>query len=242
MDKASPDQAGGLIVDSARRLLLQPTAESLQAAADFALAARVESHLADKGHFLGVTALDGALTLTVNKHVLMFAKLEAELTRLVSGLAGVKTVTVKAGPGFHQADTYRHVDLELPSKILLVDDEAEFVETLSERLLARDLGSVVVYDGRQALEVVAQEEPEVMVLDLKMPGLPGLEVLRRIKADHPRVEVIILTGHGSEADRRTALELGAFAYLQKPVEIEVLGQTLKEAYRAAKEKAGGGAS
>jgi DNA-binding NtrC family response regulator len=70
-----------------------------------------------------------------------------------------------------------------------------------------------------------------MVLDLKMPGIDGMEVLRRMKKEHPHVEVIILTGHGGETEEALARELGAFAYLKKPVDIDVLSQTMKEAYR-----------
>jgi len=69
-----------------------------------------------------------------------------------------------------------------------------------------------------------------------MPGIDGLEVLRRVKKEHPDVEVIILTGHGSEKEEAAAMELGAFAYLQKPVNIDVLAQKMKEAYRKISEK------
>ena len=118
---------------------------------------------------------------------------------------------MEAGPGYYQADVYRRADFKLPSKVLLVDDEREFVQTLSERLLLREIGSAVVYDGEQALKLVSEDEPEVMVLDLKMPGIDGVEVLKRTKRDHPEVEVIILTGHGSDRDRQQCMELGAFA-------------------------------
>ena len=79
--------------------------------------------------------------------------------------------------------------------------------------------------------MVADDQPEVMVLDLKMPGIDGIEVLRRMKKSHPETEVIILTGHGSSAEEELAAELGAFAYLRKPVDIEVLTETMKAAYR-----------
>jgi len=68
-----------------------------------------------------------------------------------------------------------------------------------------------------------------MILDLKMPGIDGIEVLRRVKRNNPDIEVIILTGHGTEADRELCMKLGAFAYLQKPVDIEVLSDALKKA-------------
>ena len=124
----------------------------------------------------------------------------------------------------------------MPSKILLVDDEREFVQTLSERLLMRDLGSAVAYDGESALEVVREDEPDVMILDLKMPGIDGIEVLRRVKESQPEIEVIILTGHGSEADRNTCMGLGAFAYLQKPVDVEELSATIRRANEKIKQK------
>ena len=119
-------------------------------------------------------------------------------------------------------------------KILLVDDEKEFVLTLSERLETRNLGSAVAYDGEEALSILETDAPDVMVLDLKMPGIDGLEVLRRVKQEKPGTEVIILTGHGSEQEQRRATELGAFAYLEKPVNIDVLAKTMKQAYDQAK--------
>jgi len=91
------------------------------------------------------------------------------------------------------------------------------------------LGSAVAYDGESALEVVREDEPDVMILDLKMPGIDGIEVLRRVKETQPEIEVIILTGHGSDADRETCMQLGAFAYLQKPVDVEELSATIKRA-------------
>jgi two-component system, OmpR family, response regulator CpxR len=89
----------------------------------------------------------------------------------------------------------------------------------------------VAYDGESALAMIHEheDEPEVMILDLKMPGIDGIEVLKRVKQTRPEIEVIILTGHGSESDRQTCLKLGAFAYLQKPVDIDLLTETLKKA-------------
>jgi DNA-binding NtrC family response regulator len=111
-------------------------------------------------------------------------------------------------------------------KILLVDDEKEFVESLSERLGLRDLKVDIAYDGEQALEAVKGEEPDFMVLDLSMPGIDGMEVLRRVKKKYPDVQVVILTGHGSDKDAAEAKRLGAAAYLEKPVDIEPLVGTL----------------
>jgi len=142
---------------------------------------------------------------------------------------GVKAVETKVGEGYYQTDIYRKYDFKMPSKVLLVDDEREFVQTLSERLIMRDMGSAVAYDGESALSLVSEDEPEVMILDLKMPGINGIEVLRRVKQNNPDIEVIILTGHGTDADKELCMKLGAFAYLQKPVDIELLSDTLKKA-------------
>jgi DNA-binding response OmpR family regulator len=116
-------------------------------------------------------------------------------------------------------------------KVLMVDDEEDFVKTLAERMKMRDLESDVALNGEQALQLVQDDVPDVMVLDLKMPGVDGMEVLRRVRETYPKVQVVILTGHGSEKDEAEARRLGAYAYLRKPVEIEVLIKTLRSAYK-----------
>jgi DNA-binding response OmpR family regulator len=92
----------------------------------------------------------------------------------------------------------------------------------------REIGSAVVYDGEQALAYIEEENPPVIILDLKMPGIDGIEVLRRVKASHADINVIILSGHGSKEDEKKCLELGAVAYLQKPVDIDNLTSLLKK--------------
>jgi len=117
-------------------------------------------------------------------------------------------------------------------KVMLVDDEEEFVTTLSERILMRNFISSVAFTGEQALQIVNDQVPDVMILDLKMPGIDGMEVLRRVKKAYPEVQVIILTGHGSEKDKKEALSLGAFGYLQKPVQIDELIAHITNAHKA----------
>jgi len=229
MNKKTVQEAAGLIVQNAASDAVKMTEASRQAVQDFLLAARVEVVLAGEGHHVGVSSKRGLVTLVINKHVLMLGRLEEELKAIAGRVDGVHSVETRVGSGFYQADVYRKFDFELPSKVLLVDDEREFVQTLSERLLMREMGSVVAYDGESALSMVNEDEPEVMILDLKMPGIDGIEVLRRVKETRPEIEVIILTGHGSEADRETCMKLGAFAYLQKPADIELLSDTLKRA-------------
>jgi two-component system response regulator CpxR len=229
MSKTTVKEAAVLIEKNAASEVVERTAASQRAVQDFLLAAKVESVLCAEGHNVGVDARDGNVTLTINKHVLMLGRLEEELKAVTTKVSGVTSVEAKVGKGFYQPDVYRKFDFELPSKVLLVDDEREFVQTLSERLLMREMGSAVAYDGESALDMVKEEEPEVMILDLKMPGIDGIEVLKRVKKTNPDIEVIILTGHGSEADREVCMKLDAFAYLQKPVDIEVLSDTLKKA-------------
>jgi CheY-like chemotaxis protein len=108
------------------------------------------------------------------------------------------------------------------TRILLVDDEKDFVDTLSQRMEMRDLSADIALNGEQALEALDKESPDVMVLDLRMPGVDGMEVLRRVKKEHPKVQVIMLTGQGSEKDELEARRLGAFDYLEKPVDIDAL--------------------
>ena len=116
-------------------------------------------------------------------------------------------------------------------KVLLVDDEEEFVKALAERLKMRDLRSDTVLDGEEALSFVQDQEPDVMVLDLKMPGIDGMEVLRQVRKAYPNIQVIILTGHGTEKHEEEAKRLGAFDYLEKPVNLDVLVKKMKAAYR-----------
>ncbi|WP_028318251.1 response regulator [Desulfobulbus elongatus] len=228
-DKIRAEESMHLIVRNLHAEVVAPTEASLAALADFRLQARVQVALTLEGHEVTVAAKDGAVTLTIEKNVLMLSRLEQELKEIVQKVEGVRSVATEVGKNFHQADIYRKLDFQAPARVLLVDDEREFVQTLSERLLLRDMGSAVAYDGESALEMLREDEPDVMILDLKMPGIDGMEVLRRVKATQPEIEVIILTGHGNETDRETCMQLGAFAYLQKPVDIDVLSETMKQA-------------
>jgi len=115
-------------------------------------------------------------------------------------------------------------------KLLLVDDEEDYVKTMAERMEMRDVGSRVALSGEEALQMVEQDAPDVMVLDLRMPGINGMEVLERVKREHPHVQVIILTGHGSEKEEKEARRLGAFEYLQKPADTSQLLTTVRSAW------------
>jgi DNA-binding NtrC family response regulator len=165
----------------------------------------------------------------------MLKRLEEDLQSIASRVTGVKSVTTKVGKKFYQTDIVRKYDLEMPSKLMLVDDERQFVQTLSNRLRLREIGSVIAYDGESALDMIKEEEPDVMIVDLKMPGINGIEVLKRVKQTNPRIEVIILTGHGSEADKELCMQLGAFAYLEKPVDVNLLSETIRKANEKIKQ-------
>lgn len=119
-------------------------------------------------------------------------------------------------------------------KILLVDDEEDFINTISERLDLRDLASDTAFNSEQALDCVDDCKPDVMVLDLKMPGIDGMEVLRQVRYKYPDIQVIIQTGQGNDIDEAEARRLGVFDYLHKPVDIELLVDRIKAAYQAKK--------
>ncbi len=233
VDDLQAAEAVDLICENAASPILAPTEESRGMVGDFQLTSGVWARLIEHGHNppnFEVSTEKGAVTILINKKVIMLGSLSEELEKLARSVERVDRVEVKPGPDYYRADVYRQADFQLRSKVLLVDDEQEFVQTLSERLLFRNIGSAVVYDGEEALRVIVDDEPEVIVLDLKMPGLDGIEVLKHIKTDHPKVEVIILTGHGSEKDRETCMSLGAFDYLEKPVDIDKLSETMRRAY------------
>jgi two-component system, OmpR family, response regulator CpxR len=222
-------EAVTLVKQSLTAEAIQASAISHKAARDFLTAAQIESRLADEGHVVEVSVKDDQVVLTVDRPVLMLERLEEELKAAVRAVQSFRKVEVRTNPLADQSKTYRKYDSQLPSKVLLVDDEREFVQTLSERLGMRDIGSAAAFDGESALTFVSEDEPEVMLLDLRMPGIDGIEVLKRVKAEHPDIEVVILTGHGTDVDRKECMQLGAFAYLEKPVDIDLLSDTLKKA-------------
>ena len=118
----------------------------------------------------------------------------------------------------------------MPFKVLIVDDEADFVELLVDRLNLHGLDAHGVLSGQEALNYLSNHETDVVLLDMRMPGLDGLGVLKEIKIRQPNVEVILLSGHGNVDQGLQALQLGAFEYLIKPVRPDDLLAIIKEAY------------
>ena len=117
-------------------------------------------------------------------------------------------------------------------KVLLVDEEEEFVTALGERLELRGFQVLTANDGAEALRLVQADPPEVVVLDVRMPGVGGLEVLKQMRSDHPKIPVILLTGLGSTREGIEGMQLGAFDYLMKPIQIEKLIENMREATRS----------
>jgi DNA-binding NtrC family response regulator len=119
--------------------------------------------------------------------------------------------------------------------VLIVDDEKDFVEMLSLRL--NEMGETVtaVYNGQDCLDTLGENEIDVVVLDIKMPGMDGIEVLKEIKKRFPIVEVVMLTGHGSAESAVEGMKLGAFDYLLKPADIDNLTEKVNGARKRKEE-------
>lgn len=118
----------------------------------------------------------------------------------------------------------------LAADVLLVDDDARFVETMADRLALREFRVIVANSGAEALaQLERRPELDVVVLDIRMPGMDGIETLQKIKKYHPLVGVIILTGYASVKTSVEAMKTGAFEYLEKPYDIEQLVATIKAA-------------
>ena len=115
-------------------------------------------------------------------------------------------------------------------KVLIADDEVEFASTIVARLKLRKFAASMANSGKAALAAIEQECPDVLLLDLKMPDLDGLEVLASLKEKYPNLAVIILTGHGSFEAGRKGMELGAFDYIMKPVDINLLMTKIEDAF------------
>ncbi|MBC8417667.1 MAG: response regulator [Desulfobacterales bacterium] len=116
-------------------------------------------------------------------------------------------------------------------RVLLVDDEVEFVETLAKRMNKRNVKASGVNSGEEALEFLDQYPTDVVVLDVKMPGIDGIQALREIKLRYPLIEVIMLTGHANVEVAIQGMELGAFDYLMKPMAIDDLLYKVQDAWK-----------
>jgi two-component system NtrC family response regulator len=116
-------------------------------------------------------------------------------------------------------------------RVLLIDDEQSLLEYLAKRLLREGLTVKVTFSGEEALQVAAEEDYDVAVVDLKMPGMDGVETQRRLKTIQPDLQCIVLTGHGGAESALESGQEGAYNYLLKPIEFESLMQTIRDAYQ-----------
>ena len=114
--------------------------------------------------------------------------------------------------------------------IMLVDDEVSFVETMAKRLGMRNIETISAFSGEECLETLKTHQTlDVIVLDVKMPGMDGIETLKKIKKEFPLIEVIMLTGHATVESGIDGMKLGAYDFLMKPCDIEELVGKLEEA-------------
>lgn len=119
--------------------------------------------------------------------------------------------------------------IKIPTRILLVDDEKDFAEMLSLRLSESGETVSVAHSGQEGLRKLTEEAFDVVILDIKMPGMDGIQTLRQVKQHAPLVEVILLTGHGTTQTAVDGMKLGAFDYLLKPADFEELEEKLNRA-------------
>ncbi len=119
-------------------------------------------------------------------------------------------------------------------RVLVVDDEDDFRETIVNRLKKRNLSVTGAENGEKAMEILEEKLFDVVILDVKMPGMDGIETLREMKRKRPLMEVIMLTGHATVESGVEGMKLGAFDYIMKPVELDELMQKMTGAYEKKK--------
>jgi len=126
--------------------------------------------------------------------------------------------------------------VKIPARVLIVDDEKDFVEIFSLRLEEAGERVSTAYSGRECLKILSGKEIDVVILDIRMPGMDGIETLKEIKKKHPLVEVIMLTGHGTTETAVEGMKLGAFDYLIKPADFNDLAEKLEGARKRKDEQ------
>ena len=117
----------------------------------------------------------------------------------------------------------------MEAKVLLVDDEKDFLESMSERMRLRGMDVITSSSAKEALEVIENDVFDAIILDIQLPEMDGMAVLKKIKTKHPEAQVILLTGHASLEKGVEAIKIGASDYLEKPADMEALSKKIKEA-------------
>jgi two-component system, OmpR family, response regulator len=115
-------------------------------------------------------------------------------------------------------------------RVLIVDDELDFLETIVKRLKRRKVDATGIDSGIKALELLEKEHFDVVILDVRMPGMDGIETLKEMKRKRPLLEVIMLTGHASVESGVQGMQYGAFDYVMKPADIDDLLERIHGAY------------
>ncbi len=126
--------------------------------------------------------------------------------------------------------------IKIPAKVLIVDDEKDFVEMFALRLETQGEKVSTAFSGKEALEVLEKAPIDVVILDIRMPGMDGIDTLKQIKKLYPNIEVILLTGHGSTETAVEGMKLGAFDYLMKPADFEEIKIKLENARKRKDEQ------
>jgi DNA-binding NtrC family response regulator len=117
----------------------------------------------------------------------------------------------------------------MEARVLLVDDEEAFLESMSERMRLRGMDVTTASSAKEALEVIESDAFDAVILDIQLPEMDGMAVLKKIKAKHPEAQIILLTGHASLEKGIEAMKIGASDYLEKPADMEALYKKIKEA-------------
>ena len=117
----------------------------------------------------------------------------------------------------------------MEARVLLVDDEEAFLESMSERMRLRGMDVSTASSAKEALEVIESDAFDAVILDIQLPEMDGMAVLKKIKAKHPEAQIILLTGHASLEKGVEAMKIGASDYLEKPADMEALSKKIKEA-------------
>lgn len=233
MHETSVKDAAALIENYALSEPLKTTDRSLNSLHNYFRAAEVNLRLVKAGYDVEVDVIDSLAILTIHKPVTRLKAFREKITAIAASVDGISDVRTQLGDGFNYPSINPMSRVTTPDRILICENEQEFIHKLSERLQAADLKSSVVYDGQQAIDVANKEDPAVMVLDLMMPGIDGINTLRSIRKENPDIRVIILTKDYDPKEEKKSLELGAYAYLKKPVNVDKMARIMKSAYQEA---------
>lgn len=119
----------------------------------------------------------------------------------------------------------------MTEKVLLVDDEEDFLEVMGERLASRGIDVTTSISAEDALQQIETDIFDAVILDLQMPGMDGIDALKKIRQRHPEIQVILLTGHATVEKGVEAIKLGAMDFVEKPADLEVLDDKIKKAHK-----------